>query len=315
LNTPVALSVVIVNWNAGSELRACLESIVANPPQCSWEVVVVDNGSTDESVAGAREVLAQAQWVLNSENRGLAAANNQGLIAAQGAIVVLSNPDVRFLPGALDAFSATLDRYRDSAFVVPHVVFPDGELQTTAGDLPTLSEAVLGRQFQRRKPSVGQARGFCWDGWGHDEERDVGRAGDVCYAARRDAIVDLGLQDERFPLDWEAIDWSARAREAGWRIVFCPRARVVHQAGISTEKAPRTRWVVDTHRGMYRYFANRGPAWRRPGLAALFGTRALVKIAAIEAGIPMYERARRSSGFRREQRRPRRTDRARETPG
>jgi GT2 family glycosyltransferase len=298
LTPSAALSVVIVNWNAGAELRACLESLVTNPPQCSWEVVVVDNASTDESVAVACDAYPQARWVLNSGNRGLAAANNQGLLAAQGGTVVLSNPDVRFLPGTLDAFNAALDRHRDTAFVVPHVVFPDGELQTTAGDLPTLSEAVLGRQFQRRKPSVGQARGFCWDGWAHDEERDVGRAGDVCYAARRDAIVDLGLQDERFPLDWEAIDWSARAREAGWRIVFCPRARVVHQAGVSTAKAPRARWVVDTHRGMYRYFANRGPAWRRPGLAALFGTRALVKIAAIDAGIPMYERARRSADLR-----------------
>jgi GT2 family glycosyltransferase len=284
---------VIVNWNAGLELRACLESMVANPPQCSWEVVVVDNGSTDSSVVVARQVFPQALWVLNSDNRGLAAANNQGLVAARGRTVVLSNPDVRFLPGALDAFTSALDRHRDAAFVVPHAAFPDGAVQTTAGDLPTLSEALLGRQFQRHKPSVGQPRGFCWDGWAHDEEREVGRAGDVCYAARRDAIVELGLQDDRFPLDWEAIDWSARAKEAGWRIVFCPRARVVHQAGASTGKASRTRWVVDTHRGMYRYFASRRPAWLRPGLAAVFGARALVKLAAIEAGIPMYERARR----------------------
>jgi GT2 family glycosyltransferase len=295
LTAPAELSVVIVNWNAGSDLRACLESIATNPPQSSWEVIVVDNGSVDESVAVARAAFPRANWVLNSENRGLAAANNQGLIAASGETVVLSNPDVRFLPGTLDAFNAALDRHPRSAFIVPRAEFPDGEVQTTAGDLPTLSEALLGRQHQRWKPSFGGARGFCWDGWPHDEEREVGRAGDVCYAARREAIVDLGLQDDRFPLDWEGIDWSARARDAGWRIVFCPRARVVHQAGGSTEKASRRRWVIETHRGMYRYFANRNRAWQRPGLAALFGARALIKLAAIEAGIPMYELAQRSS--------------------
>jgi N-acetylglucosaminyl-diphospho-decaprenol L-rhamnosyltransferase len=285
----VDTSIVIVNWNTGDELRRCLASIVDAPPQGKWEAVVVDNGSTDQSIARAKEILPGATWIVNASNRGLAAANNQGLLAARGQMVVLSNPDVRFRPGTFSAFSSVLERHPRAAFVVPRVTYPDGQLQTTAGDLPSLIEAVLGREMQRRKRSYGSPTGMCWDGWAHDEEAVVGRAGDVCFAARREAIAQIGLQDERFPLDWEAFDWSARARDLGWTAVFSPDAQVVHHASTSTSGIPTISHLLLTHRGMYQYFANRSPAWKRPGLAGLFALRGIGKGIAIRVGMELQD--------------------------
>lgn len=291
--TAPAISVVIVNWNSGDELARCLESIATTAPASVREVIVVDNASSDDSVATACSIARGTRWILNRTNRGLAAANNQGLLASTGDCVVFTNPDVLFQPDAFNALVSCLGRHPDAAFVVPRVEYPDGALQTTAGDLPTLTEALLGRQHQRRKSRFGEAAGFCWDGWPHDEERLVGRAGDVCYGARREALLTIGLLDEGFPLAWEAIDWSARARALGWSIWFCPDAALVHAADTSTSNASRARWVLMTHHGMYRYFAKRRVTAWHPLLAAAFAIRGAVKIAAMSSGAPPDERARR----------------------
>jgi GT2 family glycosyltransferase len=285
----VELGIVIVTWNSAGEVLQCLESIARHPPDCRYEVVVVDNCSADGTVAAVERAAPWARVIANPENRGLAVANNQGLLATAADVVVLSNADVVFQAGALDAFRAAFARHPRAAFVVPRSVFDDGVVQTMAGELPSLTSAFVGRQAQwwRR---TGSPSGWFWDGWGHDRECQVGRAGDVCYAARRDAVAEIGPQDERFPLDWEGVDWSARACALGWEIWFDPAAEVVHLGGASTGRAPSTRWVVATHRGMYRYFANRRPR-RAPLLAVMFSLRALVKLAVIRAGVPMHRRA------------------------
>jgi N-acetylglucosaminyl-diphospho-decaprenol L-rhamnosyltransferase len=227
--------------------------------------------------------------VANATNRGLAAANNQGILLSRGSTVVISNPDVVFAPTAIDELVEELGRRPRAAFVVPQVQLPDGGLQSVAGDLPTLSEALLGRVVAHLRSRGDVRRGFCWDGWRHDEEARVGRAGDVCYAARREAIAQIGLQDERFPLDWEGIDWSARGADVGWEVWFTPRARVTHLLGGSTRKAPGVRRVVTAHRGMYRYFRNRMPVSARPVLAAAFALRAVVKTAVVLLRVPVHE--------------------------
>lgn len=283
------ISVVVVNWNAGECLAECVTSALAGGAD---EVVVVDNASSDES-ADALEESPRVRLIANDSNRGLAAAMNQGAIAAAGDVIVFTNPDVFFPSGGITGLATVLDLHERAGAVVPRSLFLDGELQTTAGGLPSLREALEGRQRQWRPSKWGSARGFCWDGWPHDEEREVGRAGDVCFAVRRGALAQTGLFDESFPLDWEAIDWSERLRRGGWEIWFTPSVEVTHRAGTSTSQAPAARWVVSTHTGMYRYFAKRAPAAARPALAALFAGRAVTKLALMRGGLPLHEMAQR----------------------
>ena len=283
------ISVVVVNWNAGALLERCVRSALEDD---SVEVIVVDNGSADRSV-DAVDGLQRVTVIRNPTNRGLAAALNQGALAATGDPIVFLNPDASFVVGTPKTLRDALERHPKAGCVVPRAHFADGELQTTAGNLPTLREALAGRQRQWRPTKWGSASGFCWDGWAHDTERRVGRGGDVCFAVRRQALAEAGLFDERFPLDWEAVDWSARAVAAGWEIWFTPTVELVHEAGTSTGTAHPLRWIVQTHRGMYRYFANRSGAGARLLLAAAFSARAILKAGAVFAGIPMHERAQR----------------------
>ena len=294
-----SVSIVIVTWNSRDEVLACLASLEANPPSQPWEVVVVDNASADGTVEAARRAAPWAKVIANRRNLGLAAANNQGLVVTTGAIVVVSNPDVTYRPGAIDALVTLFDRQPRAAFAVSKLLHPDGTVQTAAGDLPTLGEALLGRRAaaRARAGTSVEPSGFWWHGWAHDEERAIGHGGEACYAVRRLALAEIGAQDQRFRLDWEGIDWSARAVERGWEVWFCPTAEVVHLGGASIAQA-RLRWIVQSHHGMYRYFRSRSPAALRPLVAAVITARAGAKLAATLAGRASYERAHRFDGHR-----------------
>jgi GT2 family glycosyltransferase len=289
-STTPDVAVVIVNWNAGRVLLDCLESLERHPPTVPWEAIVVDNGSTDGSVAALARNVPWAQVIANRENRGLAAANNQGIAAARAPEVVICNPDVLFRPRTIDALRETAARHDRAAFVVARLLHPDGSLQTGAGDLPTLADALLGRQAARRRATDGQTHGFWWDGWDHGEERPIGHGAEACYLVRTEALADIGLQDEGYLLDWEGLDWSARAWDAGWEIWFCPAAEAMHLGGVSVRQAP-ARWVVQSHRGMYRYFKSRRRRTLRPLLWVAFTARAALKLLGVAARLPLHERA------------------------
>jgi GT2 family glycosyltransferase len=288
------VSFVVVTWRSRDDVLACLESVHGSPPSGRWEVVVVDNGSDDGTAAAVAAAYPGVQVVANADNRGLARANNQGLLCSRGRVVVISNPDVGFGAGAVDAMVDLLHRRPRAAAVVPQVRLPDGGVQSVAGDLPTLPEAMFGRIVQRVLAQPGRMHGYCWDGWAHDEETRVGRAGDVCYAVRRDALVEVGMQDERFPLDWEGIDWSARAADLGWEVWFTPDACVTHLLGGSTRQAAPLWRVWTVHRGMYRYYRKRLSPLLSPLLATVFAGRAVLKSLVVATRLPLHEWSRRA---------------------
>jgi GT2 family glycosyltransferase len=282
------VSAVIVTWNSSETIADCLSSLAAPASNGPFEIIVVDNDSSDGTLEAARRAAPSARVIANPENRGLPAANNQGIETTSGSLVLIANPDTTVAPGAVDALVDLLDRHPRAAFAIPRLLHPDGSLQVSAGDLPTLGQALRGRQAERRREAAG---GFWWDGWAHDEERQIGRGHEACYLVRRAAIDDIGLQDAAFFLDWEGIDWTARARARGWEVWFTPAAEVTHLGGTSIRQVP-LRWVVNSHRGMYRYFAKRTPVLLRPFLATVIALRGLLKAAALGvSGRADYERA------------------------
>ncbi len=286
---PPLVTVVVVTWNSATTIDGLLDSLPAATTE-PYEVVVVDNGSRDDTVERARAHPSRPRVVANPRNRGLAAGNNQGLAAARGEVVLICNPDVVVAPGAVDALLACAARHPRAALVIARLTHEDGTLQRGVGDLPRFREAFAGRRASRlRRPDTG----FWWDGWAHDEERQVGHGTEACYLVRRTALADVGGQDEGYRLDWEGLDWAARVAEAGWEVWFCPSAQAVHLGGVSVRQA-RLRWVVWSHVGMYRYFAARRPALR-PVLALAVGGRLLAKLA-MYGRADLYDRALRVDG-------------------
>jgi len=293
MSAPV-ISVVIVNWNSGPHLAALLDSLAAQPAEPSWEAVVVDNASTDGSAELGQR--AGVRVIRQSTNTGLAAANNIGMAATDCPYILIANPDVVLPDNALANMVAVMQRHPRAAWVVPRLVSPDGTIQTSAGDLPALNEAFLGRRLGSRwagrdQPAL-EGRGYWWHGWPHTTEQPIGRGAEACFLVRRAAVEEIGPQDPRYRLDWEGVEWTARARAAGWEVWLDPATTVIHVGGVSISQA-RLRWVVESHVGMYRYFAGRMRPAARPLLAAAVAGRALAKLGATLLGAPLYDRAHR----------------------
>lgn len=276
------VSIVIVNWNACEELLECLASLDRAPPSATFEVIVVDNGSRDASVESVRASFPWVKVIANPANRGLAAANNQGIVASSGHYVLIANPDVQFPAGSVDALVDAMVRHPRAAFVFAQLIDPDGTRQTSAGALPTLRYALLGRSRQPAPSGDPPFPTMWWDHWDHSRESIVGHGLEACYLVRREAIADIGLQDERYVLDWEGLDWCERAHRRSWEVWFSPQARVVHLGSRSISKA-RYRSVVRTHRGMYRYFGDRMHPSVRPLLAVALAARTMLKFGAMAA--------------------------------
>jgi GT2 family glycosyltransferase len=270
------VTAVVVNWNGGEVVVDCLRSLGEHPPSVPWDAVLVDNASSDGSVEQVRTELPWVRVIANERNAGLAAGNNQGMRASEAPFILISNPDVMYAAGVVDALLDLMSRHERAAFAVARLVDPDGTVQAAAGDLPTLRDALVGRWLGRRRRAQ-PLQGFWWFDWDHQAERTIGHGGEACYLVRRAALYEVGLQDERFPLDWEGVDWSARVWDAGWEIWFCPDAEVVHLGGVTIRQVPY-RWVVLSHRGMYRYFRTRLPPGARPLLATAIGVRAAAKL-------------------------------------
>lgn len=275
MTSPISVTAIVVTWRSAATIGDCLRTLASSSSGIEVRIVVVDNASADETLEIVSAVAPDATVIANATNRGLAAANNQGLERAESDWILISNPDVRFEADTVRRMVECAQRHPDAGFVIPQLRNEDGSIQTSVGDLPRLREALLGRRFAAGK---GAADGYWWDGWDHGEEIEVRRGMEACYLVNPRAVAEVGPQDPAYFLDWEGVDWSARLVDAGWAIWFTPEARVTHIGAVSTSQA-RMRWIVRTHRGMYRYFAYRSPAWTRPALGSAIALRAMLKMA------------------------------------
>jgi GT2 family glycosyltransferase len=258
----MTLSIVVVSFNAREDLERCLASIHAAPPSCAWEIVVVDNGSTD----GAPEMVAarypSARLLAPGRNLGFGAANNLGFRSTTGGLVLLLNPDTVVPPGAIDRLRARLDERPDAAAIGPRLVDVRGHVELSWGRLPgPFAEGwqkLVGRLHDAGVPPVRtavEARSR--------RERAVDWISGACLLVRRAAAEAAGLFDERFFLYWEDADFCAALRANGHAVLFSPVTEVVHARGRSGSGQGDA--VRDHYRrGQIAFYAKHHPAWTGP---------------------------------------------------
>jgi GT2 family glycosyltransferase len=247
----VDLSVVIVSWNVCELLERCLVSMLGGASAegttaglaTRSEVFVVDNGSTDGSVQMVRDTFPSVRLIVNVENRGFAAANNQAIAQATGRYVLLLNPDTEVVGAALRTMVAFGDAHPDVGAVGPQLLFPDGSVQPSRYRFPTVATAifestwlepfapqrVLDRYYVRDRPV--------------SDAHDVDWVRGAALLVRREAFAEVGLLDEGYFMYSEELDWCRRIRDAGWRVVYLPDAKITHHEGKSSEQAVAARHV------------------------------------------------------------------------
>lgn len=240
----VELAIIIVNWNGGELLRSTVESVIVSPPSIEYEVVVVDNASTDDSVAMlrtsnlARELTDRGRLriIENSENRGFGPANNQAFSLTDAPLLFLLNPDTEVTAGSVDRLLATIQSNSRIAAVGPRLLNVDGSLQVSVWRNPPSAWEILLSQLKLYLLLPRRFRGELLLGghWDHNRERSVPMLSGAAILVRRTVIEEVGGFDERFHMYGEDNEWCLRILRAGWDMVFQPDAVVLHHGAQSS---------------------------------------------------------------------------------
>ncbi|HMP39955.1 MAG TPA: glycosyltransferase family 2 protein [Roseiflexaceae bacterium] len=223
---------------------------------------MVDNASTDGSVAMVRAEFPGVMLIEPGENHGFAAGTNLGLqwlcdlpLAQRPAYLLLLNPDTIVHPAAIETLAAFLDAHPRVGAVGPRLLNSDGSLQPAAFRFPTLSMTVLDL-FPPGEVLPGRLYGSWWHGRYPQEQGDepfpIDHPLGACILTRTDVIETLGMLDSGFHMYVEEVEWCLRIRRAGWSIWQVPQARVTHIGGAATSQF-RARMLVALWRSRMRF--------------------------------------------------------------
>lgn len=253
------LSLIIVNFNGGTLVDTCIATIYENPPSCEFEVILIDNASTDGSFERVRERFPQVICQANEENVGLALAFNDGLRLARGRHLMSLDNDTRILPGALDALLAVMDSDPNIGIAGSMLHNPDMSLQRTFRRKPSWHNAIFGRRslITRLWPSNPLSSKYLMNEQVDNEDPfEVDWVSTAALAISRRAYETAGGLDEDFFVYWVDADWCARVKAANFRIVAVPASHIIHDENLKAKRTARksSRMIKDFHSGAYLYY-------------------------------------------------------------
>jgi len=257
----VYLSIIIVSYNTKEVTRNCLSSIYQNRPQQPFEIIVVDNNSSDGSQEVIERNFPEVVLIKNSENVGFARANNQGLRIRNGNYVLLLNPDTLVLPEAINRMIVFMDKNPKVGAVTPRIWLDEGKtLQSHILHPFTIGQYIfgftpLGRLFPRNWVFKKM-----WNKdievWRSKNPLEVDCFAGACIMVRGGVIENVGPLDENFFMFFEDTDWCLRMKKAGWRLFFLPEAEIVHFA----HQSPSDR-LLEMYRNSLVYYLKKHYHW------------------------------------------------------
>ena len=241
------LSIVIVNWNTRALLLDCLASVYATVAELSFEVFLVDNASSDGSVAAVRAEYPQVRVIQNEKNIGFAAANNKALRVMQGKYALLLNTDAVLTEGAIARLFQYMESHGEVAMACGQLLNADGTKQNSIANFPSLltllaNETLLRILMPKRFPS--KRRDYAGP---IAVESCIG----ACLMVRKAAMDQVGLLDERYFFFMEETDWAFAMHQAGWKSCFVPEARIYHLQGQSAGDNVEARKMFYRSRYLY----------------------------------------------------------------
>ena len=257
--TPPKLSIVIVSFNTRPDLERCLESLAESPPAIPHEIIVVDNASTDGSVDAVRRRWPAVRVVMQGSNAGFAVANNIGIRASSGTLLLLLNSDCVVPGGAVDRLVERLRAHPEAAVAGPRLVDATGRTELSFG--PMISPWA---ELRQKALGIGYDRGL------RPAVRRVDRAvssehyvdwvsGAVLLVYRADAEA-AGLLDERYFLYTEDVDFCAAVRARGRKVLFTPDVTFTHLRGRSRATVPGA--MNDAYRRSHlAFYEKHHPHW------------------------------------------------------
>jgi len=225
----VPLSLIVVHYRSRPALERLLASLRAAPPAPVRELLVVNNSGDP-----VEDLLAGLPWparvMTPGRNLGYARGVNEGIRAAREDQILILNPDILVPPGSIETLARCAEDHPRAGIVAPRLLNPDGTLQLSARRFYTwktllLRRAPLGPYAARSRT----LRDHLMADWDHADTRPVDWVLGAAMLARRRAIRDVGLMDERYFLYFEDVDWCQRMWRHGYEVLYCAEASMVHE--------------------------------------------------------------------------------------
>ncbi|HTL39493.1 MAG TPA: glycosyltransferase family 2 protein [Methylomirabilota bacterium] len=242
------LSIIILNYNTKDLLQKCLESVFASQTPYKFEVIVSDNGSTDGSLGMVKENFPQAKLLENNANLGFAKGNNVAIKQAHGRYILLLNSDTEVRPDTLDLCISKMDSDPQIGILGCKVLLPDGTLhQASRRRFPNPANAFLRLFGLRRFSSYNYAKVSI------DQEMTVDSVVGAFLMIRKSVVDQIGFLDEDFFMYGEDLDWCWRVKDAGYKVLYYPKAEITHFL-YGSSKAVAFKSVLWAHQAMKIFY-------------------------------------------------------------
>lgn len=223
------LSICIVNWNVKELLKACLQSIFKNTKDISFEVIVVDNNSSDDSIQMIKADFPQVTLIENNANAGFTRANNQAIRISQGRYIMLLNPDTEVIDNALNKMVRSMESRRDCGALGCKLLNTDGSLQRSCRTFPSLEVMFYSAFFLDSlfpKSRIFGKYFMTW--WDFSDFREVDQPMGSALMIKKEVLDKVGLFDENIFIWFDEVDLCYRIKKAGWKIYFTPEVQIKH---------------------------------------------------------------------------------------
>lgn len=254
------VSIIIVNWNVKNYLRKCLNSIYSETKRLSFEIIVVDNASTDGSAEMLGKEFPQVILIKNDENVGFSKANNQAIKIAQSKYILLLNPDTLILDEAIEKLYRFIEDHRNVVAVGPTILNADGGTiqYDCARTIPSLWNefcwlSELSLHFK-------ESRFFSYitlDYWDHKDSRYIDLLSGSCMLCKTSIVREINFLDEDYFLYADDVDFCFRIRQKG-KIYYLADAKIIHYGGQSSKQVDNNLWLLRCESTRIFFKKNRG---------------------------------------------------------
>jgi N-acetylglucosaminyl-diphospho-decaprenol L-rhamnosyltransferase len=276
------LSVIILSYNTSALTCACVAATLrdaaaaAGTSALAVEVIVVDNASSDDTLAALRAAFPQLALIANAANLGFARGNNAGLAAARGRYRLLLNSDTEAQPGALRALVGFMDLHPEAGACGPMLLNADGSLQPSGRDLPSVWSVFAGMtrlyRLWRRDFYLQPDRDY-------EQSAQVGEVSGAALLVSAEAYRRVGGLDPNLFAYYEDVDWCKRIGQAGFRVYYVPEARVVHRWHGTSAGASELAYRAGQDSLRY-YFAKHHGRLAQAAIQGLLALKELARLAA-----------------------------------
>ena len=268
------ISIIIVNWNTKKLLEDCLASIFKFTMGIVYEVIVVDNGSTDGSPAMVKNKYPQTKLIPNKDNLGFTKANNQGIKIAKGKYVLLLNSDTYLMENSFQKLVQKANQISNLGALGPLLLSPDREIQQSVGFFPHLPQIFWWMSFIDDLPGGAILKPYHVD---HDsfykKDQEIDWVTAAAILVPIDVIQKVGVFDEKIFMYGEEVEWCFRIKKAGYSVHFSPVAKLIH-IGRGSQKVPAKSFIGE-YQGIIYFYR------KYKGLISLQIARLLLKMGAL----------------------------------